>query len=38
MSSTTQIPCCLSFRTKPDNKNVGSGQMLIGSTLDMETP
>ena len=29
MSSTTQIPCCLSFRTKPDNKNVGSGQMLI---------
>ena len=29
MSSTTQIPCCLSFRTKPGNKNVGSGQMLI---------
>lgn len=29
MGSTTQIPCCLFFRTKPDNKNVGSGQMLI---------
>lgn len=29
MSSTTQLPCCLSFRTEPDNKNVGSGQMLI---------
>ena len=39
MSSTTQIPCCLSFRTKPDNKKRGLWSDADPvPPLDMETP